>query len=153
MILYRPVGLEELRLVYESGLKAFPPRLPEQPIFYPVLNQPYATQIARDWNTKSPNAAGYVTEFEVDDEFVRRYEVQQVGAREHLELWVPAEDLPAFNEHILPPIRVTAAYFGEEFRGFVPSVTMFRGKNASSSSSCSIKCSITLDSTSGARSA
>ena len=40
--------MHELRLVYEAGLKAFPPRLPEQPIFYPVLNFGYAEQIACD---------------------------------------------------------------------------------------------------------
>ena len=38
MILYRPVGLEELELIYDSGMKAFPARMPKQPIFYPVLN-------------------------------------------------------------------------------------------------------------------
>ena len=33
MILYRPVGEQELALIRESGYTAFPPRLPEQPIF------------------------------------------------------------------------------------------------------------------------
>lgn len=70
MILYHPVGLEELRLIYESGLREFPPRLPEQPIFYPVLNLEYAQQIARDWNTKSRHFAGYVTRFEVEDAYI-----------------------------------------------------------------------------------
>ncbi len=37
MILYRPVGMDELRLIYGAGMRSFPPRLPEQPIFYPVL--------------------------------------------------------------------------------------------------------------------
>jgi len=67
MQLYRPVGLIELQRIYESRMQAFPPRLPEQPIFYPVLNFTYAAQIARDWNTKSHSFAGYVTEFTVDD--------------------------------------------------------------------------------------
>ena len=49
-ILYRPVGTEELDLIRASGFSAFPPRLPEQPIFYPVLTEEYAVQIARDWN-------------------------------------------------------------------------------------------------------
>jgi hypothetical protein len=58
VILYRPVGLAELKLVKASGYREFPPRLPEQPIFYPVLTEAYATQIARDWNTKTgANAA------------------------------------------------------------------------------------------------
>jgi hypothetical protein len=50
--LYRPVGRRELDLIRDSGMRAFPPRLPEQPIFYPVLTLEYARRIARDWNTK-----------------------------------------------------------------------------------------------------
>ncbi|MDQ3711150.1 MAG: hypothetical protein M3388_02900 [Acidobacteriota bacterium] len=38
MWLYRPVGLKELELIYDSGFSEFPPRLPHQPFFYPVLN-------------------------------------------------------------------------------------------------------------------
>lgn len=48
MILYRPVGLEALRLIYDADMRAFPPRLPDQPIFYPVTNDGYAKQIAKD---------------------------------------------------------------------------------------------------------
>ena len=106
MLLFRPVGVHELRLVYESGMRAFPPRLPEQPIFYPVLNEGYARQIARDWNTQSPGRAGYVTRFEVDREFASRYPVRQVGGRDIVELWVPAEELDEFNQHIAGLIEV-----------------------------------------------
>lgn len=81
MILYRPVGLKEMQLIYESGLRAFPPRLPEQPIFYPVLNLEYAQQIARDWNTKSSHFAGYVTRFEVEDAYITRFKRHIVGSR------------------------------------------------------------------------
>jgi hypothetical protein len=130
MILYRPVGLTELRLIYDTGLSAFPRRLPEQPIFYPVLNQEYAAQIASDWNAKSEEAAGYVTRFEVDRKFVERYEIRQVGARQHQELWVPADDLADFNRHISPPIAVSDAYFGAGFKGLVPTNLMLAGKNA-----------------------
>jgi hypothetical protein len=49
--LYRPVGQAEVDLIRASGSRRFPPRLPEQPFFYPVLSEGYATQIARDWNT------------------------------------------------------------------------------------------------------
>lgn len=49
MMLWRPVGLEEMALVYGAGMSQFPPRLPDQPIFYPVLNEAYAAQIARDF--------------------------------------------------------------------------------------------------------
>ena len=48
--LYRPVGPKELELIEDSGFREFPPRLPDQPIFYPVTNHPYATQIARDYS-------------------------------------------------------------------------------------------------------
>ena|GEM_PF-5137857 len=50
----RPVGRKELALVRASGFRAFPPRLPGQPFFYPVLNQEYATQIARGNAGSSP---------------------------------------------------------------------------------------------------
>lgn len=46
--LYRPTGPEELELVRASGFRRWPPRLPEQPIFYPVTNGAYARQIARN---------------------------------------------------------------------------------------------------------
>jgi hypothetical protein len=46
-VLYRPVGPEELALIEQSGYRAFPARLLCQPIFYPVLNETYAVQIAR----------------------------------------------------------------------------------------------------------
>jgi len=130
MILYRPVGLNELRLIYESGLKAFPPRLPEQPIFYPVLNPEYARQIALEWNTKSEPYAGYVTEFEVDDSYTNQFERHIVGGHQHEELWIPAERLDEFNQHILNPIKVVEAYFGNEFQGFIPENFGLKGKNA-----------------------
>lgn len=117
MILYRPVGLEELRLIAEAGYRAFPPRLPDQPIFYPVLNLEYARQIARDWNTKSPSYVGFVTRFEVEDGFASRYPVQVAGARQHQELWVPAEDLAELNRHIVGRIEVVESYAGPEFEG------------------------------------
>ena len=41
MRLYRPVGQAEYDLIAQSGFTAYPPRLPEQPIFYPVLNERY----------------------------------------------------------------------------------------------------------------
>ncbi|XUL99804.1 hypothetical protein ACQ86F_22530 [Streptomyces venezuelae ATCC 10712] len=107
--LWRPTGPVELELVRESGWRAWPPRLPEQPIFYPVLDEEYAVRIARDWNVKH-DGAGYVTRFEVDTEFLRRYPVRQAGGRTILELWVPAEELDAFNAHLVGGIEVTHAF-------------------------------------------
>jgi hypothetical protein len=131
MRLFRPIGLNELRLIFETEMSAFPPRLPEQPIFYPVLNAPYAIKIARDWNTKSEMRAGYVTEFEVEDVYVSRFEPHIVGSREHEELWVPAEELAEFNSHIRGKIHVIEAYFGEGFTGYIPERFGLAEKNAS----------------------
>jgi hypothetical protein len=131
MRLFRPVGLNELRLIFETEMTVFPPRLPEQPIFYPVLNAPYAIKIARDWNTKNEMRAGYVTEFEVEDTYVSRFEPHIVGSREHEELWVPAEELGEFNSHIIDKVRVIEAYFGEGFTGYIPERFGLVGKNAS----------------------
>jgi len=130
MQLYRPVGLIELQRIYESGMHAFPPRLPEQPIFYPVLNFTYAAQIARAWNTKSHTFAGYVTEFVVDDQYAAQFERRVVGGRLHEELWVPAEQLAEFNQHIVGQITVSVAYFGPQFRGSVPDRFGLKGRNA-----------------------
>src|SRR6516225_7392261 len=107
--LFRPVGPKELALIAASGYREFPPRLPDQPIFYPVLNEEYARQIARDWNVKA-SGAGFVTRFTVRSEFLARYAVQVVGSAIHQELWVPAEDLAEFNRNIVGKIEVIAEY-------------------------------------------
>lgn len=107
--LYRPVGDKELALIAQSDYRAFPPRLASQPIFYPVLNEAYATQIARDWNARDGNT-GYVTRFAVETAFVERYEIHIVGSATHAELWVPAEELEAFNNHIVDLIEVIATF-------------------------------------------
>lgn len=119
-----------MALVFDSGMSAFPPRLPEQPIFYPVLNQEYAEQIAREWNTREGDAAGYVTRFEVLDSISDRYERHIVGGSVHEELWVPAEDLSEFNRGIRRPITVEAAFFGATFRGLVSLEAGLKGKDA-----------------------
>lgn len=113
--LYRPVGQQELDLIRESGWTAFPPRLPFQPIFYPVTNEEYAVQIARDWNTRDPASgyAGYVTRFEVRKEFLERYPVQQVGAALHTEYWIPAADLEEFNRQLVGRIELIREFHGE----------------------------------------
>lgn len=109
LTLFRPVGPKELELIKASGWKEFPPRLSEQPIFYPVLNEDYAVQIARDWNVKE-SGSGYVMRFHVDAEFAKRYSVQVVGGKTHQELWVPANELSAFNAHLLGPIEIIAEF-------------------------------------------
>jgi hypothetical protein len=112
--LYRPVGTKELELIEASGWSAFPPRLPEQPIFYPVTNEAYAVQIARDWNVKhNDDHRGYVTRFAVRSDFISVYRREIVGGREHEEYWIPAEGLPAFNDAIVGEIEVIAEFAGE----------------------------------------
>ena len=110
--LYRPTGPQELQLVAASDFKRWPPRLPEQPIFYPVTNEQYAVEIARDWNVPA-SGAGFVTRFEVDADFMSRYPVQRVGAVHHTEWWVPAEELETLNDHIVGVIEVIRQ-FGNE---------------------------------------
>jgi hypothetical protein len=110
--LFRPVGPKELALIRESGFAAFPPRLPEQPIFYPVVTRAYADQIARDWNSKDRGTGqqGFVVQFEVDSTYLARFEPKQVGDVAHLEYWIPAEQLAEFNGNIVGPITIVAEF-------------------------------------------
>jgi len=112
--LYRPVGSKELALIEASGYRAFPPRLPDQPIFYPVTNEGYAVQIARNWNTKFGDKLGFVTRFVVDATFLANYERRIVGGREHEEYWIPAEDLDAFNGAIIGAIEIVGRFTEED---------------------------------------
>ncbi len=109
ILLYRPVGEKELRLIEETGFRRFPPRLPEQPIFYPVCNQGYACEIAERWNARD-EGVGFVTRFKVESDFLARYERHVVGARHHEEYWIPAEDLEAFNDAIVGTIEVVRRF-------------------------------------------
>jgi hypothetical protein len=107
--LWRPVGPEKLQLIREAGMRSFPPRLSEQPIFYPVLSEDYAIKIARDWNVPA-SGSGYVTRFRVSKGFLDRYEVREAGGRAHLEYWIPAEGLADFNAAIFGEIEIVASF-------------------------------------------
>lgn len=111
--LYRPTGEQELALIQASGNTVFPPRLSWQPIFYPVLFEEYATQIARDWNARD-GKRGYVTRFAVRTAFLARYQIHQVGSIRHQEYWIPAEDLGEFNRNLVGPIEVIAEYTSQD---------------------------------------
>jgi hypothetical protein len=113
--LFRPVGQAEFDLIAASEFRRFPPRLPGQPIFYPVLTEEYAVEIARDWNTRDEASgfAGYVLRFRVETGFLERYPERIAGAARHRELWVPAEELEEFNRHIRGPIEVVAEFRGQ----------------------------------------
>ena len=104
--LWRPVGPAELALIKETGMTAFPRRLPDQPIFYPVITEDYAVKIACDWNVPA-SGSGFVTRSAVSTEFLSRYPVEEAGGRAHREYWIPAEDLPPFNAAIVGLIEVT----------------------------------------------
>ena len=107
--LWRPTGPEELKLVEEAGWRAWPPRLPEQPIFYPVTTEAYAVKIARDWNVPA-SGSGFVTRFEVRKDFLDQYDVQVAGGREHEEYWIPSEELDALNAAIVGEITVVRTF-------------------------------------------
>src|SRR5216684_7308546 len=107
--LWRPVGPKELELIRQTGMRAFPPRLPDQPIFYPVLTEEYAVKIARDWNVPA-SGSGFVTRFQVLRSFIDHYSVQKAGGSAHLEYWIPAEDMVAFNQAIVGEISVVAEF-------------------------------------------
>ncbi len=110
--LFRPVRPAELELIRQSGFRAFPPRLPEQPIFYPVLTEDYAVKIARDWNVPA-SSAGLVTRFAVLASYLAAYQAQDAGGVAQREYWIPAEDLPAFNDAIIGKIEVVATFPSE----------------------------------------
>jgi hypothetical protein len=88
--------------------------LPEQPIFYPVLSEEYAAQIAREWNTKDERSgfSGWVLRFNVRTEFLRMYDVHVVGSSAHREYWIPAGDLSRLNANIVGEIKVVSEFHG-----------------------------------------
>jgi hypothetical protein len=114
--LWRPVGPAELALIRASGMHAFPPRLPGQPIFYPVLSEEYAVKIARDWNAPA-SGKGYVTRFRVTKEFLDNYEVHEVGGKAHREYRIPEADLTSFNAALVGEIEAIVEFTASrEFR-------------------------------------
>lgn len=111
--LYRPIGTEELQLIASSNYTQFPPRLRDQPLFYPVLSMQYAMEIARDWNANyNKDRRGYVTRFQVESSFLEKYEIHLVGASRHQEYWIPAKDLDQLNQNIQGTIEVIAEFCG-----------------------------------------
>lgn len=108
-LLYRPVNQTELDLIAQSGYKRFPARLPDQPIFYPVTNEGYAIQITKEWNVPA-YGVGYVTRFAIDSAYLQKFTIQNVGDQRHDELWIPAEELEKFNDHIMGLIEVTHTF-------------------------------------------
>lgn len=131
-ILFRPVGLNELSLIWDLEFHGFPPRLASQPFFYPVANAEYAHEIATKWNVKDEASgfAGFVTRFDMADDYLATLEPHVVGTRSHVEYWVPAKQVEEFNHAITSRISVYDAFFGPEFVGYIPQEHGLRGKSA-----------------------
>jgi hypothetical protein len=113
VILFRPVGPEELKLIEAAGFRAFPPRLPEQPTFYPVLSEEYAIRIARDWNVQA-SGSGFATRFTVRRKFLSRYQIRNAGGERFQEYWIPADELAEFNQNLIGPIEVVQKFSSVE---------------------------------------
>jgi len=115
--LYRPTGPNELALIVASGMKRFPPRLFWQPIFYPVLNVRYASEIAERWNRGDADSddAGFVVALDIAEDYLSQFPVQTVGLDHHQELWVPDHQLEEFNDHIVNDIRVEKVFLGKNY--------------------------------------
>jgi hypothetical protein len=130
--LFRPIGLHELALLWDSGMRKFPPRLLHQPIFYPVVNLEYARQIARDWNTPDENSgfAGFVTLFNVSSTYLSKFDLHTAGSAAHQEYWIPAKELTSFNRAISGLISIDEAFFGDKFVGHIPDDHGLKGQNA-----------------------
>jgi len=111
--LYRPTGPAELESVKQSGNKRWPPRLPEQPIFYPVTTKAYAARIAKEWNVKD-SGVGYVTKFDVETDYLCRFDIQDAGGKAHQEYWIPAEQLEEFNDHIVGEIEIIQSFTSQD---------------------------------------
>jgi hypothetical protein len=119
MILFRPVGVSELGLLAKNGFRRFPPPTAEKQAFCPMLAFDDARRVAEQSNTKDRKSgfAGFVTRFEVADDYVRRLEPGAPGGRWTRGFRVPLSELENFNRHIIGTIEIVRRYFGERFAG------------------------------------
>lgn len=108
--LYRPIGPGQLRAIESTNWQRFPPRLPGQKYFYPLLHESFAHRIAREWHLDR-SGAGFVTEFMVDREYLEEFSVFVVGGPEHKEYRIPARELSRFNDNIVGDINLVARYY------------------------------------------
>jgi len=88
------------------------------------LDESYAVEIARDWNTKDPvsDYIGYVTRFQVNTGYLAQFKKQQVGGKTHQEYWIPSENLDQFNANIIGKIEIIHC-----FKGNAPKNTLSTG--------------------------
>ena len=106
-ILFHALGSDELELIKRSGWTQFPSRSREEPLFYPILTEEYATQVAKEAYVEV-DGVGWVIKSAVSTDFVRKYDVQQIGASYQREYWIPAAELADLNRHLVGPIEVLA---------------------------------------------
>lgn len=109
IVLFRPINKKELDLIEKLNFEKFPPRLAEQPIFYPVLNEEYASKIAREWNLPA-YGAGYVTRFKIKKYYISKFDIKNVGGEGIEEYWIPAEELENFNKNIIGKIEIVKEF-------------------------------------------
>ncbi len=104
--LYRPVNKAELDLIISSDWTQFPPRLPDQPIFYPVLSLSYAKKI-NEWNVNA-YGEGFIVEFEIDNMYlvIHHIDPHNVGGKDDNEFWIRADQLDSFNKNIVGKIKL-----------------------------------------------
>jgi hypothetical protein len=109
--LYRPVGQAEMDLIPASRFREFPPRLPDQPIFYPVLTEEYATQIARGWNTKDERSGcvGYCCDFKCRRSFSVSTTCLLLEAESTANTGFPLREL---NANIVGEIELVSEFHG-----------------------------------------
>ncbi|MGA7830786.1 MAG: hypothetical protein WCA21_07490 [Terracidiphilus sp.] len=74
-----------------------------------MLEEEYAIQIARGWNTRD-GGTGYVLRFHVQAEYIAQFPVQIAGSRIHREYWIPAEELAEFNRQIVGQIEIISEF-------------------------------------------
>jgi hypothetical protein len=131
--LYRPVEIDELARIFDSGMRAIPFNRPDFPACYAAMTDfDLASQIARDFSKTSALKAGYVVSFTIDSDSASQYEHELGGEKErdYRILWVPPEELDTFNGHIEGLIEVDAAYFEDGFTGLVAEQYGLRGADA-----------------------
>jgi hypothetical protein len=58
---------------------------------------------------------GIVTAFDVEANFISKYESQNVGGEIHNELWIPSNELEEFNNNIVGTIKIVNVFFGENY--------------------------------------
>ncbi|RYD52190.1 MAG: ADP-ribosylation/crystallin J1 [Sphingobacteriales bacterium] len=107
--LYHTVSESGLQALQTLRWRGLPPCA--EAAFYPALTRQFALETTRLW--KLPEwGTGYLTRFKISARYVRDFEVQSLSGEVYEELWVPTEELGAFNQHIVGKIEVLQVLHG-----------------------------------------